>query len=84
MQLDFFSGDRFELPHATVVALTPKLYLLPLLLRECQHHCRLVERGRVLIAFGTFVAVSVVFLGFFSPVVAAGASLVVAALLLLL
>jgi hypothetical protein len=38
----------------------------------------------VLIAFGTFVAVSVVFLGFFSPVVAAGASLVVAALLLLL
>jgi hypothetical protein len=83
-EVALFSGDRFELPKAAVVALVPRLYALPSLLRECNAQARLIERGRVLIAFGTFVSISVVFLGFFSPLVASLAVALVAAVLFLL
>lgn len=79
-----FTGERFELPKAAVVALVPKLYSLPTLLRECSAQARLIERSRVLIAFGTFVSISIVFLGLFSPLVASLAVVGVAAALFLL
>ena len=69
LQLAFFSGDRFELPLATVVALTPRLDGLKRLLKLSQRHIKLVERARILIAFGAFIAILSVFLGFFSPLV---------------
>ncbi len=73
IQISLFSGDRFELPRASLVALTPHLEALPAIIAQCQRHLRIVERSRILIAFGTFLGVSAAFLGIFSPLVALGA-----------
>ncbi len=83
LQVSLFAGDRFELPRATLVALTGNLSGLPTILADSHRYLKLVDRARVLIAFGVFVSVAAVFLGLFSPV-AAGVSLTMVAAALLL
>lgn len=84
IQVSQFAGERFELPRSTVVALTRNLLELPELLADSHRYLRLVERARILVAFGAFLSVATVFLGFFSPVVASVSLALVAAVLALL
>ena len=84
VQVSQFAGERFELPRSTVIALTRNLHDLPELLADSHRYLRLVERARILVAFGAFLSVATVFLGFFSPVVASVSLALVAAVLALL
>ncbi len=84
IQVSHFAGERFELPRSTVIALTRNLSDLPSLIAESHRYLRLVERARILVAFGAFLSVATVFFGFFSPLVASVSLGLVAAVFALL
>lgn len=84
LQISHFAGERWELPRSTMVSLTRGLGALPAIISDAHRYLRLVERTRILVAFGTFLSVATVFLGFFSPAVASICLALVAASLALL
>lgn len=61
--------NTLEVPSASVVALTPHVDLIPVLVKECRKHVHEVFRARAWILFATFVSVCLVFAGFVTPLV---------------
>jgi cation transport ATPase len=67
-ELRLLIPNTLEVPSSSLVALTSRLELLPLLVKDCRRHVHEVLRARAWILFATFVGICLVFAGFVTPV----------------
>jgi hypothetical protein len=68
-EVGLFSAEEGALRRTTVVAFTPDISPLKLLVRECYAHVRSVDRLRLMVGFGGLVTVAAAFIGAFTPVI---------------